>query len=487
MNDGVQQKPLRIYEDVPLLALDDLAAVKAMRIDAGPPFSVFFTLWLSMMQAVGLDSRCTCSRHFREDRRLMERCTQGLPGVTGAANSLNRPNKKFMMREPPVRKPSLSEGQSGHGIYTKWHRDGSGQKSSMFKGLVNSFSPKNVALLALLTLTCLVAVRLGLRLSFMLPYVTPIWIPSGIALAATILYGYRVWPAVFIGSLLSHAPTSVPSLLMPVGITLEGLAGAYLVNKYAHGVRAFDSSKDVLLFVLGGCLCAPLIAPTIGVGELYFVGQVRFADLGFIWLTWWLAHCVGALLIAPFLILLLRASHHRMDLQEFSELTVLLLGLIFVCLLAFGPLSVSLNRNHVVQAWLCVPFLIWAAFRFCPLEAAGTTLILFGSAIWGTLHGYGSFLANNLRTSLILLDTFVGVIGTMTLVVAAMVVERRRIEGELLGTQTLLQDAVERKQRDIVVTVQTLDVEATEHMEAKRALRESEERLRRLVQDRRPN
>jgi PAS domain-containing protein len=93
-------------------------------------------------------------------------------------------------------------------------------------------------------------------------------------------------------------------------------------------------------------------------------------------------------------------------------------------------------------------------------------------------------MANNLRTSLVLLDTFIGIIGTMTLIVAAMVVERRRIEGELLGTQTLLQEAVARKQRDLLVTVQTLDVEATEHMEAKRALRESEERLRRLAENR---
>ncbi|MGA2677590.1 MAG: MASE1 domain-containing protein, partial [Methanobacterium sp.] len=123
------------------------------------------------------------------------------------------------------------------------------------------------------------------------------------------------------------------------------------------------------------------------------------AGLGLIWLTWWLAHGIGILLVAPFLILLLRTSRHGMDGGEFGELAVLLLGLISVCLLVFGPLSVSLNKNHVVQVWLCVPFLVWSAFRFCPLEAAGTTLILFGSAIWGTLHGYGSFMANNLRTS----------------------------------------------------------------------------------------
>jgi hypothetical protein len=159
----------------------------------------------------------------------------------------------------------------------------------------------------------------------------------------------------------------------------------------------------------------------------------------------------------------------------------LLLGLIFICLLVFGPLSISLNEKHLVRAWLCVPFLMWAAFRFCPLEAAGTTLILFGSAIWGTLHGYGTFVSKNLTISWALLDTFVGVIGTMTLVIAALVVERRRIEVELLGVQSLLQAEVEGKTQKLAETVQALDVEVAGHARTKRSLRDNQEQVRLLV------
>ena len=57
MDDGVDQQPQRIYQNVALLALDLLARIIAMRIDAGPPFSALFTLWLSMIAAVGLASR----------------------------------------------------------------------------------------------------------------------------------------------------------------------------------------------------------------------------------------------------------------------------------------------------------------------------------------------------------------------------------------------------------------------------------------------
>jgi hypothetical protein len=60
----VQQQSHRINEDMTLLALDQLAGIEPMRIDADPPFSALFTLWLSMMQAVGLASRWACSRHL---------------------------------------------------------------------------------------------------------------------------------------------------------------------------------------------------------------------------------------------------------------------------------------------------------------------------------------------------------------------------------------------------------------------------------------
>ena len=63
MNDGMEQQTQRIYQNMALLALDLLARIIAMRIDAGPPFSALFTLWLSMMAAVGLASRAAFSRH----------------------------------------------------------------------------------------------------------------------------------------------------------------------------------------------------------------------------------------------------------------------------------------------------------------------------------------------------------------------------------------------------------------------------------------
>ncbi len=63
-DDAVQQQALGVDQNMPLLALDQLARIEAVAVDAGPPFSALFTLWLSMTQAVGLASRAAFSRHF---------------------------------------------------------------------------------------------------------------------------------------------------------------------------------------------------------------------------------------------------------------------------------------------------------------------------------------------------------------------------------------------------------------------------------------
>ena len=63
MDDRLHQQALGVDQDMALLAFDLLARVVARRVDAGPPFSAPFTLWLSMIAAVGLASRPACSRH----------------------------------------------------------------------------------------------------------------------------------------------------------------------------------------------------------------------------------------------------------------------------------------------------------------------------------------------------------------------------------------------------------------------------------------
>ena len=299
------------------------------------------------------------------------------------------------------------------------------------------------------------------RLALPYPFVTPIWIPAGITVATFTLFGFRMWPAVLVGSFLTQFERVgvISATIGALGSTVGAFSGLSLLNRFVPGRKAFDTARGVFLFVLFACIWSACVSSSIGVAGMYVASHADLSHCGPMWIRWSLANAIGALLIAPFLILLLRGAHHRFSLIDFSELTVLLFGMIVVCLAIFGPLSVSMNTRRLIHPWLCIPFLIWAGFRFCQLEAAGATLILFSTAIWGTLHHYGPFVGQNLTDSLIHLDGYIGVIGTMTLVVAAMVVEQRNAREDLLKTQALLSEAAERKNRDLIVTVQALEME----------------------------
>src|SRR5713226_4396386 len=89
--------------------------------------------------------------------------------------------------------------------------------------------------------------KLGLRLAFVHASVTAVWPPTGIALAAFLLLGYRIWPAILVAAFLVNLTTAgsvATSLGIALGNTLEGLAGAYLVNRFANGRHAFESARD---------------------------------------------------------------------------------------------------------------------------------------------------------------------------------------------------------------------------------------------------
>src|SRR2546426_9316248 len=154
-----------------------------------------------------------------------------------------------------------------------------------------------------------VAGKLGLSLAFVHASASPVWPPTGIALAALLTLGYRVWPAIFAGAFVVNVTTMgsvATSLGIASGNTLEGLLGAYLVNRYANGARAFDHSQDVFKFAGVAALLSTVVSATVGVGSLVLGGYAAWADVDEIWFTWWLGNASGALIFTPLLVLWLR-------------------------------------------------------------------------------------------------------------------------------------------------------------------------------------
>src|SRR5438309_7075387 len=140
-----------------------------------------------------------------------------------------------------------------------------------------SQSLRRVALLFGLAAVYYLAAKLGLRFAYINSSVTTIWPPAGIALAAFVLYGYRVWPAILGAAFLANFTTTgagLPSIGIAVGNTLEGLLAAYLVNRFARGGRVFDRVRDILRFTLLAALVSTTVAASIGVASLALGGLV---------------------------------------------------------------------------------------------------------------------------------------------------------------------------------------------------------------------
>ncbi|MDE3119989.1 MAG: MASE1 domain-containing protein, partial [Nitrospirota bacterium] len=230
-----------------------------------------------------------------------------------------------------------------------------------------------------------VAGKLGLRLAFMNASASAVWPSTGLALAALLLLGYRVWPGIFAGAFLVNLTTTgslQTTLGIALGNTLEGLTGAYLVNRFAHGRHTFDRASDVFMFAGLAGIVSTAISATCGVISLSLGGYAEWADVRSIWLTWWLGDAGGALLVTP--VLLLWALNPRVDWTRAQaiEALLLLLGLVVVGQAVFGGwLSDSMTPYPL--AYLCVPVLAWAAFRFGPRETAAVSLLLAGLAVWG--------------------------------------------------------------------------------------------------------
>ena len=165
---------------------------------------------------------------------------------------------------------------------------------------------RNLTVVTLLAIVYFTTGKLGLMLAFVHVSATAVWPPAGIALAALLLLGYRVWPGIFLGAFLVNittAGTVLTTLGIAIGNTLEGVMGAYLINRFANGRRAFDRPYDIFLFAVLAGLVSTTIGATLGATSLALGNVANWANYSSIWVTWWLGDAAGDLLVAPLLVL----------------------------------------------------------------------------------------------------------------------------------------------------------------------------------------
>jgi len=192
-----------------------------------------------------------------------------------------------------------------------------------------------------IAITYLAVAKLSLALASIHPSATPIWPPTGFALAAVLLLGYRIWPAIFLAALIANATTAgsiYTSLAIATGNTLESVVGAYLVNRWSGGVSTFDTPAGVTRFALISFMPSTMISATLGVVSLCLSGYADWADFASIWMTWWMGDLAGALVITPVILLWTTTFTRSSVRQEWMQSCAVFGTAIVVGLIAFSPL-----------------------------------------------------------------------------------------------------------------------------------------------------
>jgi PAS domain S-box-containing protein len=278
------------------------------------------------------------------------------------------------------------------------------------------------------------AAEFGLSLASVHTSVSPVWPPTGIAIAALLVFGRKFWPAILLGAfganLLTHV--SVPTAAgIAVGNTLEALTAWYLLRRIQPPQKIFTSIVGVSQFVLFAVVLSPAVSATIGTLSLCLGGAAGWANFTGLWVTWWLGDGFGALVVAPFLI----SWTSRAEFTDRSRVLVegsLLLALLFVVSMSiFSGWTLGRKQNYPIEH-LCLPFLVWAALRFDQRLLCSAILLMSGVAVLGTSRGYGPFIQAAANESLLLLLLFVGASTLMALALHAATTERKESEEENL-------------------------------------------------------
>jgi signal transduction histidine kinase len=280
--------------------------------------------------------------------------------------------------------------------------------------------------------------RLGLAMAPLSGFATLVWPPTGIALAALLLRGGRLWPAVMLAALVANVWNGAAfgvAAGIAIGNTLEALLGMFLLTRVIRIHPALDRLVDVLALVVLAAGLSTAVSATLGVAVLWSAGLAHPGRALETWRAWWVGDALGNLVVAPVLLTWSSLSGLPISVRRVFEalaLAAAVVGLSCFVFLLGAPLDPAAFR----QAHVLFPVLIWAAVRFGPRGGTAAILLVSVFAVWGTLTGHGPFAGEPLERSLLTLQIFMAVATVTVLVLAATSMERTEAlnaEEELLA------------------------------------------------------
>jgi len=240
---------------------------------------------------------------------------------------------------------------------------------------------------------------------------TLLWPPTGVALAIIMVRGYRIWPAVFIGSFSAGAIAAgvltVQPLATAISTTLAALAGASLINYWSYGTKTFSTPIGIARFVLIIFVPTAMISSAgATIGE-FFASDFDYSSLAITLAVWWLADAVASIVIVPVIVLWATPSLRKFTKSNLLVTIAILLATAAIAAVAFLPIMLwvfgyLLPHQNLFCFLVFVP-LTWAAVRGDQRAVASAALIFCGLAGWGLSNATGSTGTPGFDESLLLL------------------------------------------------------------------------------------
>jgi PAS domain S-box-containing protein len=323
----------------------------------------------------------------------------------------------------------------------------------MIKNVSSYFSIRSIGIILMVSLIYFLSARTGLLLDYKNTNATPIWPPSGIAFAAIVLFGYRIWPGIMIGAFtgnlivfLTNQTTDMQtaiwvSSLISIGNTSEALLGFYLLKKSAENISGLEKIKNVLQFtaiVLIMCLASC----TIGTTTICIANIASWTQYPTIWLIWWFGDVSGALIITPLLLafavyLNIKWKWNRKIIEAFVLYSFILLINGFV----FGNWLPA--NSPFINAYPILAMLLWAAIRFELFLVVTAIAISSVIAVLGTANGYGPFVSGSQTESLLSLQLYISIVSICILSLRAAINENKKALEALKFSENFLNSIVE--------------------------------------------
>ena len=273
------------------------------------------------------------------------------------------------------------------------------------------------------------------------PTATPLWPPTGLALALMLLRGYRIWPAIFVAAFFSTVVDGgalSEAGCIALGTPIAALAGAWLINRWSHGRETFATPLGVAKFAVIAFAPTAMISATMAIAGLVLANDVGLASPVAKWTARWLADAGGTLIIAPVIVLWATKPSRAWSRWSLLETAAVVIVTAAIGIAAFGPQVGSalmdsdfyaLLPYRSLLAFLVVLPLSWASLRGNPRDAAAAAPVFCVIAAWGFATSF------DLNGSSVLLFALVLATSVPPLILAAAIATHQQTTARLQAAQ----------------------------------------------------